>query len=58
MVDPRTNRRYSCLWSKTVRGPETAPDTPCRQPPRSRAAVAAFVIVVVVFVEQAAASTV
>ena len=27
----RTNRRYCCLLSKSVRGPETAPDTPCRQ---------------------------
>ena len=27
MGDPRTNRRYSCLWAKTVRGPESVPDT-------------------------------
>ena len=31
MVDPRINRRYSWLWSKTVRGPETAPNTPIRK---------------------------
>ena len=29
VVVPRTIRRYSCLWSKTVRGTETAPDNPC-----------------------------
>ena len=30
MVDSRTNRWFSCLWSKTVRDPETVPNTPCR----------------------------
>ena len=52
VVDPRTSRRYSCLWSRTVRGSKTAPDTPCRYSLRSCAAV------VVVVVEQTAARTV
>ena len=28
VVDLRTNHQNSCLWLKTVRGAETAPDTP------------------------------
>ena len=39
VVDRITNRRSSCLWSKTARGPETAPVTPCRQRFRSPAVV-------------------
>ena len=37
MLDLRTNHQYSCLWFKTVCGPETAPDAPCRQRLLSRA---------------------
>ena len=31
VVDSRTNRLFRCLWSKTVRGHETAPDITRRQ---------------------------
>ena len=37
-MDPRTNRRYSCLALKTVPGPETASDTPFWSRLQSRAA--------------------
>ena len=40
------NRRYCCLWLKTVRVHETAPDTSCRQRLRSLAAAAAISVVV------------
>ena len=33
----RTNRIHRCLRSKTVRGAETEPDTPCRQRLQNRA---------------------
>ena len=47
-MDPRTNRRQSCLWLKAIRGPETAPDTSYGMRPRSWAVCVAVVVVIVV----------
>ena len=44
VVDPRTKRLYSCLWSKTIGGPEIAPNSPSRQRLRIRAVASAYLM--------------
>ena len=56
MVDPRTNCWYSCLWSKTVQGAETAPDTIGGNVFEVGRSAAAAIVIVIVTATSAATS--